>query len=70
MQGRKDLPEGTMVSSSVSSPAALASSSVDSTPGLGIGVGFASPVLARGWGNRIHLLQVCIDGVVAVFSWI
>jgi hypothetical protein len=45
MQGKRDvLPSG--------------GDSMGSRPGLGVGVGFAAPVLARGWGSRLQLLQV------------
>lgn len=33
-------------------------STVGSCPGLGVGVGFPAPVLARGWGRHLQLLQV------------
>jgi hypothetical protein len=32
-------------------------SNAGSCPGLGVGVGFAAPVLARGWGKHLQLLQ-------------
>ncbi len=33
-------------------------STLGSCPGLGVGVGFPAPVLARGWGRHLQLLQV------------
>ena len=58
MQGRRDVAHDSLHAASLSSPVSVASSVTDSTPGLGVGVGFAAPVLARAWGTHVQLLQV------------
>ena len=60
MQGRKDVSREapSYHSASLGSPSAAPSPAGDSTTGLGVGVGFAAPVFARGWGNHVQLLQV------------